>query len=284
MNGRREGMFWDVMEGRRSPPPAAELLGWQLRQVDPAAGRSRWASTPGSGSRTRSAWCRAGSSPRCSTTPWARPSWRRSGRASSPRRSTSTCSSCARPGPVRSSATGGWCAGAKRRLPRRRAVRRGRSHRGDGHRRRPRAARRPLTRRRAAVAGATRPGRCSGNVDGGAVVGMRRRHRHPRDRRATRGCDRPPRQVRELATELEDIGAVVLHDEVRRVSSLPCFKIRMSRSWVARGADRRRTRPGLPRPRPPYTATTIRGVAQPGSAPALGAGGRGFESRLPDSI
>ena len=38
MNERREGMFWDVMEGRRSPPPAAELLGWQLRQVDPAAG------------------------------------------------------------------------------------------------------------------------------------------------------------------------------------------------------------------------------------------------------
>ena len=30
------------------------------------------------------------------------------------------------------------------------------------------------------------------------------------------------------------------------------------------------------------TLLAARGVAQPGSAPALGAGGRGFESRLPD--
>ncbi|HEY2600337.1 MAG TPA: PaaI family thioesterase [Thermoleophilaceae bacterium] len=34
----REGPFWDVMEGRRDPPPAAELLGWKLVEVDPEAG------------------------------------------------------------------------------------------------------------------------------------------------------------------------------------------------------------------------------------------------------
>jgi hypothetical protein len=34
----------------------------------------------------------------------------------------------------------------------------------------------------------------------------------------------------------------------------------------------------------PLGGATIRGVAQPGSAPALGAGGRGFKSPLPDSL
>ena len=34
----REGPFWDVMEGRREPPPAATLLGWELVTVDPDAG------------------------------------------------------------------------------------------------------------------------------------------------------------------------------------------------------------------------------------------------------
>ena len=39
-NGRvtREGPFWDVMEGRAAPPPAAVLLGWELVSVDPEAG------------------------------------------------------------------------------------------------------------------------------------------------------------------------------------------------------------------------------------------------------
>jgi uncharacterized protein (TIGR00369 family) len=32
------GPFWDVMEGRAPPPPAAVLLGWQLVTVDPEAG------------------------------------------------------------------------------------------------------------------------------------------------------------------------------------------------------------------------------------------------------
>src|SRR5690242_14147964 len=34
----REGPFWDVMEGRAAPPPAAVLLGWELIAVDPEAG------------------------------------------------------------------------------------------------------------------------------------------------------------------------------------------------------------------------------------------------------
>ena len=39
-NGRvkREGPFWDVMEGRLAPPPAAMLLGWDLVAVNPEAG------------------------------------------------------------------------------------------------------------------------------------------------------------------------------------------------------------------------------------------------------
>jgi uncharacterized protein (TIGR00369 family) len=34
----REGPFWDVMEGRVPPPPAAITLGWELVAVDPDAG------------------------------------------------------------------------------------------------------------------------------------------------------------------------------------------------------------------------------------------------------
>ncbi|HKE76699.1 MAG TPA: PaaI family thioesterase [Acidimicrobiales bacterium] len=34
----REGPFWDVMEGRAAPPPAAATLGWDLVAVDPEAG------------------------------------------------------------------------------------------------------------------------------------------------------------------------------------------------------------------------------------------------------
>lgn len=33
-----EGPFWDVMEGRAAPPPAATLLGWELVAIDPEAG------------------------------------------------------------------------------------------------------------------------------------------------------------------------------------------------------------------------------------------------------
>lgn len=34
----RKGPFWDVLEGRAAPPPAATLLGWELVAVDPEAG------------------------------------------------------------------------------------------------------------------------------------------------------------------------------------------------------------------------------------------------------
>jgi uncharacterized protein (TIGR00369 family) len=34
----REGAFWDLMEGRAAPPPAAVLLGWQPVSADPEAG------------------------------------------------------------------------------------------------------------------------------------------------------------------------------------------------------------------------------------------------------
>jgi uncharacterized protein (TIGR00369 family) len=34
----REGPFWEVMEGRAAPPPAALLLGWELLSVDPDEG------------------------------------------------------------------------------------------------------------------------------------------------------------------------------------------------------------------------------------------------------
>ena len=32
------GPFWDVLERRREPPPAAVLLGWELVAVDPEEG------------------------------------------------------------------------------------------------------------------------------------------------------------------------------------------------------------------------------------------------------
>ncbi|UYO43715.1 PaaI family thioesterase [Rhodopseudomonas palustris] len=34
----RVGQFWDMIEGRRPAPPAAQLLGWKLLAIDPAAG------------------------------------------------------------------------------------------------------------------------------------------------------------------------------------------------------------------------------------------------------
>jgi uncharacterized protein (TIGR00369 family) len=35
---QRNGLFWDVIEGRASGPPAAELLGWELLDIDPDKG------------------------------------------------------------------------------------------------------------------------------------------------------------------------------------------------------------------------------------------------------
>jgi uncharacterized protein (TIGR00369 family) len=34
----RKGPFWDFVEGREAPPPAAVLLGWELVSIDPEAG------------------------------------------------------------------------------------------------------------------------------------------------------------------------------------------------------------------------------------------------------
>lgn len=34
----RTGPFWDAMEGRVPMPPAAQLLGWTLQEIDPDAG------------------------------------------------------------------------------------------------------------------------------------------------------------------------------------------------------------------------------------------------------
>jgi uncharacterized protein (TIGR00369 family) len=34
----RRGPFWDVLEGRVPPPPAAVLLGWELEAIDHARG------------------------------------------------------------------------------------------------------------------------------------------------------------------------------------------------------------------------------------------------------
>ena len=43
----RDGMFWDVMEGRAAPPPAGILLGWELLSVDPDTGTIEVAFTAG---------------------------------------------------------------------------------------------------------------------------------------------------------------------------------------------------------------------------------------------
>jgi uncharacterized protein (TIGR00369 family) len=37
----RKGFFWEVMEGRRAPPPAAALLGFELLAIDPEQGTIR---------------------------------------------------------------------------------------------------------------------------------------------------------------------------------------------------------------------------------------------------
>jgi uncharacterized protein (TIGR00369 family) len=36
-----KGFFWKVLDGELPPPPVAEVLGWKLLQVDPAAGTVR---------------------------------------------------------------------------------------------------------------------------------------------------------------------------------------------------------------------------------------------------
>ncbi len=36
--GTRRGPFWDALAGRRAPPPASVLLGWELVAIDPEEG------------------------------------------------------------------------------------------------------------------------------------------------------------------------------------------------------------------------------------------------------
>ena len=43
----RQGPFWDVVDGRTAPPPAAVALGWELLSVDPDAGTIEVAFTAG---------------------------------------------------------------------------------------------------------------------------------------------------------------------------------------------------------------------------------------------
>jgi uncharacterized protein (TIGR00369 family) len=40
-DGKRRGAFWDAIEGRAPMPPAAALLGWKLRAIDPEKGTIR---------------------------------------------------------------------------------------------------------------------------------------------------------------------------------------------------------------------------------------------------
>ena len=44
----RKGFFWDVMEGRKPPPPAAALLGFELLAIDETQGtiRTRFMARP----------------------------------------------------------------------------------------------------------------------------------------------------------------------------------------------------------------------------------------------
>lgn len=41
MKPKRVGPFWDMIEGRKPAPPAAQLLGWKLLEIDPEAGTIR---------------------------------------------------------------------------------------------------------------------------------------------------------------------------------------------------------------------------------------------------
>src|SRR5262245_59437166 len=38
---KRQGPFWDMIEGRAPAPPAAKLLGWKLVEIHPEQGRVR---------------------------------------------------------------------------------------------------------------------------------------------------------------------------------------------------------------------------------------------------
>jgi len=110
----REGPFWDVMEGRAAPPPAAVLLGWELIAVDPEAGTIEVAFTASEQFLNPVGAIQGGFlaamlddtlGPR-----WS-PRWVR---VSSRQPPTCTCSSCARRAPDGSPAAAGSSAAAGR--------------------------------------------------------------------------------------------------------------------------------------------------------------------------
>ena len=68
----RTGPFWDVMEGRKPPPPAAVTLGFTLLEIDPGRGTIRVQFEAKPEFLNPWEWCRVDSSRRCSTTRSAR--------------------------------------------------------------------------------------------------------------------------------------------------------------------------------------------------------------------
>jgi hypothetical protein len=90
---RREGPFWDAIEGRAPAPPAARLIGWELVEVDPEAGTIVVAFTADERFLNPVGQVQGGFLAAMPTTRWGPRWWLRSGRANGRRRSTSTCSS-----------------------------------------------------------------------------------------------------------------------------------------------------------------------------------------------
>ena len=98
---RREGPFWDVMEGRVAPPPAAALLGWELVAVDPEAGTIEVAFTATERFLNPIGVIQGGLLAAMLDDTLGRRWSPRSAPASSRPPPTCTCSSCARPRPGR---------------------------------------------------------------------------------------------------------------------------------------------------------------------------------------
>ena len=106
---RREGPFWEVIAGRAPAPPAAELLGWELIEIDPEAGTIEVAFDADERFLNPVGQVQGGFLAAMLDDTLGRRWWRRSVRASGRRRSTSTCSSWPRPGRAGWSGAGGWC-------------------------------------------------------------------------------------------------------------------------------------------------------------------------------
>ena len=141
VNERRDGMFWDVMEGRRSPPPAAQLLGWELREIDPAAGTIAVAFDAGT-RFTNPVGVVQGGFLAAMLDDTLGPALVATLGPDEFRTDDRPARAVPAPGPAGSARRprAGRAPRRQRRVPRRRVVRRGWSHRGDGGGRRPRAA------------------------------------------------------------------------------------------------------------------------------------------------